>query len=147
MTSSDKAAYAATSAAFTPISPAELVHSVQVASCNVDQINGQPADGVPLDHMGTGVFSGWAADSTSQTVPSKVLVLLLGARDFAVSAGTGELRKDVAAGTGVPAFGASGFRVQADMDAVPVGEYRVAMTYAAGGKQLLCNTTVRVSVQ
>lgn len=140
-------AYAASSAAFLPISPAELANSVQISSCNVDQVNGQPANGVPLDHMGTGTLSGWAADGVTRTVPSNLRVLLLGARNFAVPAKTGELRRDVAAGTGVPAFVTSGFKVNADMDAVPVGEYRVAMLYDGGGKQLLCNTDVKLSVQ
>lgn len=144
---SSAAAYTETSAAFVPIPPAELSHTVQIASCNVDQINGQPANGVPLDHMGAGTFSGWVADGSTKTVPSTLHVLLLGARDFALAAKTGKLRSDVASGTGIPAFANSGFQVNADMDGVPIGDYGVALSFERPGGTALCKPNVRVSVQ
>lgn len=132
---------------FVAIPDGMLSRAASTGSCGMDMVNNQPANGVPLDHAGQGVFEGWAAERETHSVPRTVWIVLTGTQDFAAPAATGVERGDVASGTGVPAFATSGFRVNVDMDAVPVGEYGVAILYSNPGKQRLCNTNVKVSVQ
>lgn len=115
--------------------------------CNLDKVSDQIADNAPVDHIGVARFSGWAADTETGMVPRKVQLILMGARDYAVEADTGGSRPDVAAGLDVPAFASSGFLVNAQMSAVPVGDYKVALVYQTSGDRLICMPNVTVSVQ
>lgn len=133
--------------AFAPLAAGELAHATVASDCNLDMVNGQTANDAPLDHYGTGEFSGWVADSATGAVPPKFQLVLAGKHDYAVQVATGIARPDVAAARGVPAFATSGYGVVAGMSAVPVGDYGVAVLYRIGGKQMLCHTKVQLPVQ
>jgi hypothetical protein len=140
--------YPPATTAFIGIDAKQLVRDAdRVGSCSVDTVNGQAARGAALDHLGTGSFQGWVGDRASGTVPSVVKVILIGATDYAVSAKTGLRRPDVASVTKVPAFVGSGFKVVADMSAVPIGDYRVALAYKIGDEKVICGTDASLSVQ
>lgn len=142
--------YAGSSTEFAEVSPQDLSQALRIGSCNVDLVNGQRAFlGVPLDHTGMAILDGWAADgSGTNAVPRVVRVVLTGATgDFAVSARTGITRADVVSGTGDPAYANSGFKVKADMDGVPVGDYGVGILMQDAGVSRYCTTKARVSVQ
>src|SRR6185437_16987145 len=89
--------------AFGAISNATLSRAALTGGCGLDEVNSQPADGVPLDHTGQGVFEGWAAEHETRSVPRTIWIVLVGAQDFAARTSTGVERDDVASGTGVPA--------------------------------------------
>lgn len=133
---------------FEPITAGELAKAKQVGDCNVDSVNGQVAsNGAPLDHQGTGQFSGWLGDRASGKTPPDFQLVLTGASDYAVKGTTGASRPDVASATGMPGFATSGYQLNANMSAVPVGSYGVTLVYQIKGEPMACATKVHVTVE
>jgi hypothetical protein len=116
--------------------------------CNVDKINGQIAQGMAVDHLGGAMFTGWAGDHSTHTVPTQVEVVLAGASgEYWASGDSGAARPDVAAARNVRAYATSGFAIGASMYRVPIGAYEVSLAYRIGGKWVTCPTSVRISVE
>lgn len=135
-------------ALFSPVPPKALDGARSTGDCNVDKINGQIAQGMALDHLGGAVFTGWAGDHLTRTVPTVVAVVLAGATgDYWASGNPGDARPDVAKAQKVPAYATSGFGVEASMYRVPIGEYGILLAYRIGAQWVECPTTVRVSVE
>ncbi|MER3547245.1 MAG: hypothetical protein C4338_06430 [Rhodanobacteraceae bacterium] len=140
---------AALAAAFAPLPAGEIDKASRAdPDCNLDVVDGKPAGSVPLARGSSPVFSGWAADGASKSVPPTITLVLKGAQDFAVQAATGAPpREDVAAITKVPAFRASGYAIKADLSAVPAGQYSIVILEQAGGKRISCTPGKRVTIQ
>jgi len=136
------------SAMFSPVPAAMLDGARDTGDCNVDKINGQVAQGMAVDHMGGAVFTGWAGDHLTHTVPAVVEVVLAGATgDYRASGNSGNPRPDVATAQNVPAYATSGFGVDASMYRVPIGEYGIFLAYRIGTQWVECRTNVRISVE
>ena len=136
------------SAMFSPVPAAMLDGARDTGDCNVDKINGQVAQGMAVDHMGGAVFTGWAGDRLTNTVPAVVEVVLAGATgDYRASGNSGNPRPDVATAQNVPAYATSGFGVDASMYRVPIGEYGILLAYRIGTQWVECRTNVRISVE
>lgn len=140
--------YVASSGAFAALPAADLQSAASdINTCNLDTIGGKPASGQALSHSGAMQFAGWAADTSTGTVPAGVKLVLKGAQDYAVNAATGQLRTDVAAATRMPALATSGYAVDAELAAVAPGDYQVLLLFQSGGKAQRCPTKVTLSVQ
>lgn len=134
--------------AFAEIDAAMLQRPARAtANCNLDAVDGKQAGSAPVPHAGSAVFSGWAGDTVTGTVPKDVQLVLVGARDYAVTTPTGQPRGDVAAAQQLAAFATSGYVVKANLAAVPPGDYGVTLLYSVAGQALRCATTVKLSVQ
>ena len=134
--------------AFESVAVDELAKAKQAGDCNVDSVNGQVAsNGAPLDHRGTGQFAGWLGDHASGKAPPDFQLVLTGASDYAVKGTTGASRPDVASATGMPGFATSGYQLNANMSAVPVGSYGVTLVYQIKGEPMACATKVHVTVE
>lgn len=142
--------YTPTTGAFAGVPTAQLRQQNQaaVASCNLDEINGQPAASTPsLSRMSAATFTGWAADLESGSVPANIKLVLQGANDYLVTTTTGMSRQDVADANKAPAFVNAGYSVTAGLSAVPVGQYKVVVLFDSGSKHLRCVTDKKVSIQ
>ncbi len=134
--------------AFVPIGADELAKITRtVPDCNLDSIDGKPAEGAVLDHATKAIFSGWSADGANHSVPAYVRLVLKGVRDYAVQTGTGYLRLDVAQSTKQPAFANSGYTVQADLSAVAPGQYSIVILQPAVGQTISCTPGKQVTVR
>jgi hypothetical protein len=135
-------------APFSPV-PARALHGARsTGDCNVDKINGQTAQGMAVDHLGSAVFTGWVGDHLTHAVPAVVEVVLAGAiGDYWASGNSGRSRPDVAKAQKVPAYAMSGFDVDASVYRVPIGEYGVSLAYQIGTEWVECQTNVRISVE
>ena len=135
-------------APFSPVPAMTLDRARSTGDCNVDKIDGQTAQGMAVDHLGGAMFTGWAGDHLTHTVPTGVEVILTGATgDYWASGDAGHARKDVAAAQKVAAYATSGFDVDASMYRVPIGAYGVSLAYRVGGEWVKCPTSVRISVE
>lgn len=133
---------------FEPVAAGAFAKAKQVGDCNVDSVNGQVAsNGTPLAHQGTGQFAGWLGDRASGKAPPDFQLVLTGASDYVVKGDTGAPRPDVASATSVPGFATSGYQLNANMSAVPVGSYGVTLVYQSKDKQMACATQVHVTVE
>jgi hypothetical protein len=135
-------------APFSPVPAMTLDGARSTTDCNVDKIDGQTAQGMAVDHLGGAMFTGWAGDHLTHTVPSGVEVVLTGATgDYWASGDSGRARPDVAAAQKVAAYATSGFDVGASMYRVPIGAYGISLAYRVGGEWVKCPTGVRISVE
>jgi hypothetical protein len=93
------------------------------------------------DAGGAYTFVGFATDSDEGTVPAAIRVLLHGpAGAFAIDAGTGESREDVAKFFGKPGLAKSGYRFVADLSALSAGAYEVHIVKGESADAELCPT-------
>lgn len=141
--------YTPTTGAFAGVPTAQLQQNqVAVASCNLDEINGQPAASTPsLSRTSAATFTGWAADLESGSVPANIKLVLQGANDYLVTTTTGMSRQDVADANKAPALVNAGYSVTAGLSAVPVGQYKVVVLFDSGSKHLRCVTDKKVSIR
>lgn len=87
-------------------------------------------DGLELD--------GWALDDKTKTVPDTVVIELFDAKSgnkyYAPANRNGRKRADVANFFKEPAFEKAGYRISADIKAVPAGEYEIIVVQLIDGK-------------
>lgn len=144
-------AYTPAAGAFAQVASASLQQAARhVEDCNIDAIDGKPADGPQLSRAGSAMFAGWAADSATRMVPASVHLVLKevdGARDFAIEAATGATRTDVAQARKIPAFATSGWSVKAGLAAVPAGRYDALLVYEVAGQPVVCDPHHVVTVE
>jgi hypothetical protein len=101
-----------------------------------------------VDHLGGAMFTGWAGDNMTHTVPAAVGVVLTGATgDYWALGDAGGVRPDAARAKNVPAYATSGFGIGTSMYRVPIGGYGVSLAYKIGGEWVKCPTSVRISVE
>lgn len=135
-------------ASFAPVPAGEPGKARSTGDCNVDKINGQIAQGMAVDHLGGAILTGWAGDHLTHAVPATVSVVLVGATgDYWALGKSGSPRPDVAAAQKVPAYAASGFRVDANMYRVPIGDYGIFLAFRIDTQWIQCRTNVRISVE
>lgn len=140
--------YSPTTGAFASASLQKTARTVE--DCNIDAIDGKPADGAMLSHTDRATFAGWAADSATQMVPANLRLTLKGvdgAPDFAIEAATGATRTDVAQARKIPAFATSGWSVKADLAAVAAGRYDMLLVYTVAGQSVMCDPHHVVTVE
>ena len=68
---------------------------------------------------------GFATNSETSTVPKSIVILLVGAESYGISATTGLERPDVATYFKIPALASAGYQIDAGFDAVNPREYAV----------------------
>lgn len=135
-------------APFAPVPAMTLDGARSTGDCNVDKIDGQTAQGMAVDHLGGAMFTGWAGDNLTHTVPAAVEVVLTGATgDYWALGDAGGVRPDAARAKNVPAYATSGFGIGTSMYRVPIGGYGVSLAYKIGGEWVKCPTSVRISVE
>jgi hypothetical protein len=148
LATSANAGTAASFSVFAEVPASMFTHAIQSGtSCSLDMVNQTPAQNAAIDHIGPASFVGWVADSSTGKVPEAISLVLDGDRDFYVRGFTGASRPDVPAAKHDAAFVKSGFRVDAYLADIPVGDYQVAIYYQVDGKTMVCPTNDIVSVQ
>lgn len=116
------------------------------AACSLDTIDDSYSkDQIKLDRNHPHVFRGWLLDETKQPAGNFSLVLK-GAQDYAISASTGEMRKDVGEYFKDPALNAAGFSVSADLSAVQVGDYDIKFVVQKSGHTYFCDSGKKLSL-
>lgn len=114
-------------------------------TCALDVVNGEPAAGARIRVGNQAVFGGWAADANKEAARDTSLWLIGPDRSYSAPVTMGVLRPDVASALGVPAMGAAGFDLVADMD-VEAGDYAVSIAFGSGADSGSCPTSVTLSI-
>ena len=109
-------------------------------ACSLDTIDGNYSkDLLALDRSHPHVFHGWLLDEAKQPAGEFSLVLK-GTQDYAISASTGEIRKDVGEYFKDPALSAAGFSVSTDLSVVQSGGYDVIFVIQKSGHVYFCDS-------
>lgn len=108
-------------------------------ACSLDTIEGSYDARVTLNRTKPHAFRGWL-ENDQQKAAGEFQIVLAGNEDFAIDAHTGIARPDVAASLHNPALADAGFNVAGNLDAVPVGEYRVQLLMQMNGNGRMCET-------
>jgi hypothetical protein len=122
-----------------------------MASCNFEQIDGQPFADAPLQVQKDADFvvTGFAYDATREVVPSDLRLRAIGPDGAAWEAPVrGRLdRPDVTTYFKLGDWArASGFEQLVSGKGIAPGEYRMVLVFAADGKQFSCDNGRRVVV-
>lgn len=139
--------YTPSTGAFVAVPTSSSGNTLAVSTCNLDAVNDKPAGSAPLSHTTKANFSGWAAGAQTDNVPASVQLVLKGAQNYAVDAATGMPRPDVAKAGKHPGWAAAGYSVKADLSAVAPGIYSPVLEFNVGGKQMLCLTQHKLTIQ
>jgi len=131
----------------TPLDSGVLANAQSTGvACSLDTIDGNHSkDLLTLDRSRPLVFRGWLLDEAKQPAGEFSLVLK-GTQDYAISASTGEMRKDVGEYFKDPALSAAGFSVSADLSVVQRGSYSLVLVIRKPGRVFFCDTERRVSL-
>jgi glycosyltransferase involved in cell wall biosynthesis len=116
------------------------------ASCSLDTIDGSYSkDVLKLDKSHPHIFRGWLLDEAKKPA-GKFSLVLKGSSDYAISASTGEIRKDVGEYFKNPALNDAGFSVSADLSTLQAGNYDVIFVIRKSGRAFFCESGRKVSL-
>jgi hypothetical protein len=111
-------------------------------------VGGVAQDVTTVKREGTTALFGWAADGTTTSIPSVVIVELVGAAKKFYAAATRAKRPDVAIALKQPALIGSGYDLLASFRDVDPGEYGVQIVQiTATGGGLTCDTRRKLKVE
>ena len=121
-----------------------------VASCNIEQVNGQPASAAAVSlSRGTRLdVSGWAVDEASHDAPAHAFLVLQGTSGgppWSVPIIERLSRDDVSGGKKGGVL--SGFHAVLDVSALESGEYHMYTFFWQGGSAQSCDNGRRVVIQ
>jgi hypothetical protein len=135
--------------AFTPERPSALCAAVHPASCSLDLVDDKvTSDATNVARTNPVFLSGWAADTSTATVPPVVVVELVGAKSFYAGAARVTERPDVAAATNQVPLLHSGYDVLVTFRMVDPGQYAVRIAQVSdAGEVLICDTRRALSVE
>jgi len=111
------------------------------AGCSIDTLNGMTAvNRMSADLTKPVTFVGWAIDKAGGEPPSAVAIVLESdTASYSAPAKIGLPRRDVAEALQDPRLGNSGYRLAADVSALPEGTYRLAIFITDSGGVKRCN--------
>lgn len=119
--------------------PAPKVVNVRTYTCSLDAIDGNPES---LVHVKAGVvkFSGWALDSTTNTVPAKLQMFLKdsGGYSYVLDVVERQDRPDVASYFKQDNLLKSGFSFESDLSAMQKGVYAISLAMSEEGRVAVC---------
>ncbi len=116
--------------------------------CSLDKMlnaAGTPATVFP--RKGEVLLGGWLADRREPEVPQSLSIVLQGSRNFAIEAGNGRLRPDVAAAFGQPALDGAGFDRSLRLGGVPADDYAIVLVGHYRDRDVACRTPSRMVVE
>src|SRR6185503_3623115 len=109
---------------FSPRKPTSMGSPAQLTTCALDHVAEGPAKTVStVERTYTVRLIGWAADTSTGTVPPVVVIELAGKQTYYVKAVRLTKRPDVAAALKMPALVNSGYDAMASFRVVEPGEY------------------------
>lgn len=116
--------------------------------CWIDSVNDNTSPVVEVK-PGALSFKGWAADSSTGTVPKEMGVYIVDSKGVKVLFKTDKriLRTDVATEKKQPKYEMSGFDFLADAASLAVGEYTLSVVMYRDGATIACTTPTKLAVK
>lgn len=132
----------------------EAGRSVEMSAsgmCSVDKINGEmigDVTSVRVQNPANFSVSGWLVDKREMVRPQGVLRLQQanGGRAWDIGIGAGTSRGDVGRYLKKEELKDAGFEVQADLSALPPGEYALSLNYKSGDRRVVCDKGRRILI-
>lgn len=139
-----------TAPAFESSLPATLggLSSVPGGKGNAEVLNSDRIDKVASIKSGAFELHGWAIDDATKTIPETIYLELLpmkgGKHFFAAGSRNERVRPDLAKFFNDQSMNKAGFVVKADATSLPVGEYKIRIVQAAGGKAIWFSPDIKI---